>query len=108
MKYALALAVVVGCSGHSRLDQPSVTAEYRADITNLCDAVAQSGADKIQDDSRAAVIAMWLGPHITTKEGHEFLVAIQPLHGEDKANRLDEEAKRVGLTSCALAAEWRK
>ncbi len=108
MKLVLAALVVVGCSSHSRLDQPAVTAEYRADISNLCDVVKLSGADKIPDDQRITTIAMWLGPHITTKEGHEFLVAIQPLQGADKAKRLDDEAKRVGLASCALSAEWRK
>jgi hypothetical protein len=109
MKYALAVAfVVVGCSSRSRLDQPSASAEYRADIANLCDAVAQSGADKIPDDQRIAVIAMWLGPHISTKQGHEFLVSIQPLQGEAKAKKLDAEAARVGLPGCALSAEWRK
>jgi hypothetical protein len=105
MKWLALCLVLVGC-GHS--DKPAVADDYRADITNLCDAVQQSGADKILDDSRAAVIAMWLGPHIQTKAGHEFLVSIQPLQGEAKAKRLDDEAHRVGLTSCALSAEWRK
>lgn len=103
MKWIAAALVVVGCQ-HG----PEVSAEYRADIANLCDAVKLSGADKVADDGRIAMIAMWLGPNIHTKEGHDFLVAIQPLQGEDKAKRLDDEAHRVGLASCALSAEWRK
>jgi cell division protein FtsN len=50
---------------------------------------------------------MWLGPHVTTNDGREFLVAIQPLEGDAKALALETEAKRVGLTTCALATEWR-
>ena len=50
---------------------------------------------------------MWLGPHITTDEGHKFLIAIQPLQGAAKGAALDAEAHRVGLGGCALAAEWR-
>lgn len=103
MKWIAALALVVGCHGSS-----GVSDEYRADITNLCDAVKLSGADQIHDDSRITTIAMWLGPNIHSKEGHEFLVSIQPLKGEAKAQRLDEEAKRVGLLTCPLSAEWRK
>jgi hypothetical protein len=103
MKWIAAVLVVVGCQ-HG----PTVSAEYRADIANLCDAVKLSGADKVADDGRIAIIAMWLGPNIHTQEGHDFLVAIQPLQGNDKAKRLDDEAHRVGLDSCALSAEWRK
>ena len=104
MKWSALLLVVVGCHHGA----PEVSGAYRDDITNLCDAVKLSGADTIQDDQRIAVIAMWLGPHIQTKEGHDFLLAIQPLQGEAKAKRLDDEAHRVGLASCALSAEWRK
>ena len=103
MKWIAALALVVGCHGGG-----GVSDEYRADITNLCDAVKLSGADQIHDDSRITTIAMWLGPHIKTEAGHEFLVAIQPLAGEPKAVALEHEAKRVGLDSCPLAAEWLK
>jgi len=103
MKWIAALALVVGCHGGG-----GVSDEYRADITNLCDALKLSGADQIHDDSRITTIAMWLGPNIHTEEAHKFLVSIQPLKGEAKAQRLDEEAKRVGLLTCPLSAEWRK
>jgi hypothetical protein len=89
-------------------DHPPVGEGYRADIANLCDSVHQSGADKVDDDQRIALIAMWLGPNIKTPEGHQFLVSIQPLAGEAKAKALDDEAHRVGLSGCALSAEWRK
>jgi hypothetical protein len=91
-------------------DKPraQVSEGYRADLDNLCNAVQRSGADKVDDDQRIALIAMWLGPNIKTPEGHDFLVSIQPLAGEAKAKALDDEAHRVGLAGCALSAEWRK
>lgn len=89
------------------LPKAPVTDEYRTDITSLCDCVQLSGADQYPKDERWPVIAMWLGPHITTNDGHEFLIAIQPLQGEAKALALETEARRVGLAKCDLANEWR-
>jgi hypothetical protein len=89
------------------LPKPEITPAYRADITTLCDVVKLSGSEDKPKDERWQVIAMWLGPQIKTTDGHEFLVAIQPLKGEAKALALETEAKRVGLTTCALATEWR-
>lgn len=89
------------------LPKAALTDAYRADITTLCDVVQLSEADQKPKDERWQIIAMWLGPHIKTTEGHEFLVAIQPLRGEAKVLALETEAKRVGLQKCALADEWR-
>ena len=97
-----------GSSTIISLPKPQLTDGYRADITNLCDAIKLSGAQDKPSDERWTVVAMWLGPHITTEAGREFLVAIQPLKGEAKAIALESEAKRVGLTKCELANEWRK
>jgi hypothetical protein len=90
-----------------QLPRPEVTDLYRADITTVCDAIRLSGADQKPENERWPVVAIWLGPQIKTAQGHEFLVAIQPLAGEAKAAALDAEARRVGLTECALAATWR-
>ncbi len=90
------------------LPKAVVNDAYRSDITTLCDVVHLSEADKMPKDERWPIIAMWLGPHIKTSDGHEFLVAIQPLQGEAKALALETEAKRVGLTTCALVDEWRQ
>jgi len=109
---ALALAACQrGDAGSSASPPPpishvTVTDAYRADITRLCDCVHLSGADKLTGD-RSTTIALWLGPNITTTEAHQFLVQIQPLEGEPKAQALEAEAHRVGLTGCALASEWR-
>lgn len=89
------------------LPKAAITDAYRGDITSLCDCVHLSGADKYPKDERWPVIAMWLGPHITTNEGHEFLIAIQPLQGEAKALALETEATRAGVAKCDLADEWR-
>ena len=87
--------------------RPYVTDAYRKDIDSLCNVVHLSGADEQPPDARQAIIAMWLGPHITTEDGHKYLIAIQPLHGEAKAAELEAEAHRVGLGGCPLAQEWR-
>jgi len=89
------------------IPQPYVTDGYRNDITSICDVVKLSGADQEAPDARQAIVAMWLGPHITTDEGRKFLISIQPLQGSAKADALDGEARRVGLTGCTLAGEWR-
>ena len=81
--------------------------DYATDIAALCDSVARSGADKVDEDARALTIANWLGANLKSAESRKFLVQIQPLVGEPKATALDTEAKRVGLSGCALASEWR-
>jgi hypothetical protein len=89
------------------LPKATVTDAYKTDIANLCDAVHASGADQRPKDERWPIIAMWLGPHITTDDGREYLFAIQPLRGQAKVLALETEARRVGIGKCALADEWR-
>ena len=81
--------------------------DYRADIENLCDVLKRSGADQLEPAQRNPTIAMWLGPNIKTAAGHDFLVKIGPMQGPDKAKALEDEATRVGIAACPLAAEWR-
>ena len=100
------LAVAAGCQRSGGSAAP-VSEAYRADIENLCDAVVKSGADRLPVGERALAIATWLAGNVKTTEGHEYLVRIQPLVGDDKATALEAEARRVGLPRCALAAEWR-
>ncbi len=87
--------------------RPFVTDAYRKDIEALCNVMKLSGAEDQPPDARQAIIAMWLGPHITTEDGHKYLIGIQPLQGEAKAAELEGEARRVGLDGCPLAKEWR-
>jgi hypothetical protein len=83
-------------------------AAYAKDIAQVCDVVTLSGADTLEGDARILPIAQYLGSHIQTQQAREFLARIQPLVGAAKADALDAEAKKAGLASCALAAEWRK
>jgi hypothetical protein len=109
MKWIAWLVIVAGCQhGDGDAPKPGVDAKYRHDIASLCDVVHLSEADKLAPGERAPVIAMWLGPHIQTNEARQFLVTVQPLTGETKAQALEAEARRVGLPSCALANEWRQ
>jgi len=100
-------ACLAGCQRDRDHAAAAVPEAYRADIENLCDAVVRSGADQRPAEERTLIIASWLGGHITTDEAHKYLVQIQPLQGEPKAAALDAEAHRVGLSRCALSAEWR-
>lgn len=81
---------------------------YAADIGKLCDSLKLSGADQAPQGERNLPLANWLAANLATKESREFLVKIQPLVGEPKADALEAEAHRVGLSACALAAEWRQ
>lgn len=109
MKWIPGLVIVAACQhGDGEGPKPAVDEKYRQDIASLCDVVHLSEADKLPDNERAPSIAMWLGPHIKTDQARDFLATIQPLTGEPKAQALEVEARRVGLTSCALANEWRR
>jgi hypothetical protein len=101
------LGLAAGCQRGAGGTEPPVSEPYRADIENLCDSVARSGADQLPAGARALTIANWLAAHLQTPEAHDYLIRIQPLAGEPKAAALDAEAKRAGLPRCALAAEWR-
>ena len=105
--YLLAcLGLAAGCQRGAGSAAP-VTEPYRSDIENLCDAVVRSGADQLPVGERALAIANWLAAHLQTQEAHDYLIRIQPLTGEPKAAALEAEARRAGLSQCALAAEWR-
>ena len=108
MKPAIACLLFVIACHKAEHAKATVTPEYKQDIANLCDVVHLSGADQLPEGNRLPTIAMWLGPHITTQDGHDFLVKIQPLEGMPKAAALDDEAKRVGIDGCPLADEWRR
>ncbi len=70
------------------------------------DVIRLSGAP--EDDAQTLTTANWLAANLTTQESRKFLVSIQPLVGAAKADALDAEAKRVGLSSCALSEIWRR
>jgi hypothetical protein len=86
---------------------PPPSAEYAGDIAKLCDVVQLSGAASDPSGDRRLPIANWLAANLTTAESRQFLARIQPLVGDQKAAALEAEARRVGLSACSLAAEWR-
>jgi hypothetical protein len=108
---ALAVAIAVGAiavgGGCGHQDAITVDPAYAADIDALCNSLERSGADKLQGNDRKVVSAMWLGKNLTSADARTFLVKIQPLVGDAKAQALDAEAKRVGLAACPLAGVWR-
>ena len=113
----LALLVLSACQSDEKSPAKPATAPavappsddklYAEDIQKLCDSLALSGADKMEKLERVAPHSKWLGENLKTKAAQQFLIKTQPLKGEAKATALEDEAKRVGLSGCALAAEFR-
>jgi len=115
MKLSLAcLVFILGCqrgeTQQAEQGAPAATpsGDYAKDVLALCESMTRSGADKLEPAARQLTIATWLGENLKTTDSRKFLVRIQPLQGEAKAAALEEEAKRLGLPGCAIAAEWRK
>lgn len=102
-----ASSAATGSAAASGPGGPSEPA-YKADIENLCDVLVRSNAADLDINDRTYVVATWLSQNLKTDASRKFLAQIQPLGGEQKAKALEAEAKRVGLTSCALADEWRR
>ena len=114
MKRALLLLVLAACQSDEKSSSKPAAAPppasdklYAEDIQKLCDSMALSGADKLEKLERVAPHAKWLGENLKTKAAQQFLISTQPLKGEAKASAFESEAKRVGLSGCALAAEFR-
>ena len=105
-RIAAGLGFVAACQ-RSAGSTERVAEAYRRDIARVCDVVAQSGAAEMQAGARALAIATWLSDHLETQDARDYVIRIQPLVGEAHAAALDAEARRVGLASCALSAEWR-
>src|SRR5690349_13918272 len=107
----LAVAAFVLCTA-CQSGKPSSEAwketGYGRDMEKLCNAVKYSGADQASDDTRSILVARWLGKNLETNKMHQFLVKIQPMGPDEKAQALDDEARSVGLGECPLAREWKK
>lgn len=106
-RWLACLGLVAGCGRDAGTAAPQVSAAYRADIENLCDVIARSGAEQLAETERTLTTANWLAAHLQTQEARDYLVRIQPLVGDAKAAALEAEAKRAGLPHCALADTWR-
>jgi hypothetical protein len=104
MKRVVFFVALAACQ-RGEAEQKPKPEGYAADIQKICDVRALSGTDKDRDGA-SVKIAIWLGQNLKTEEGKHFLVEIQPLQGQAKADALNAEAKRNGLSDCALASEW--
>ncbi len=106
--YLLALVAVVACqSSDKATPTTAVDAAYKADIEALCDVVNRSGTADDAPGDRTMKIATWLGTNLKTQDGRRFLSKIRPIKGPAKGDAIDAEAKRLGIATCPLAAEWR-
>lgn len=104
---ALLSLAVVGCQrGDSSRDWKA--SPLGRDVDRICNAVVQSGAAEQPEGSRQLLVAQWLGSSIESQDGRSFLAGLARVEGAAKADALEAKAKEVGLSSCPLAAEWRK
>jgi hypothetical protein len=99
---ALVAALALACQG----TKSSVSEAYRADLENLCDAEARSGALDQPESARAFTVAQWLGPALKTAEARSFLAGLAAAGPSQKGLLLREEAAKAGLKSCPLADTW--
>lgn len=112
-RFCLVLVCVLGCQSDEKKPAPapapaaSDDKTYAEDIGRLCNSMALSGADKMEKLERVAPHSKWLGENLKTKAAQEFLIKTAPLRGAARADAYEAEAKRVGLSGCALAAEFR-
>ena len=109
MRTLLVTLAVLAAAAACQRGSNSVPEKYRADIENICDAEARSGALAPEQDPnrRAIVVATWLPGHIQTDQGRQFLGSLQKLNGAGKGDALRGEAARVGLSGCPLADTWK-
>ena len=102
MKALLVALVLVSLSS-------SVFGETKADIKTdydlVCNAIARSGADKIDDPSqKAQTIANFLTKKIKTKTVRNFMASLAGMRPEDKGPALKKAAAEAGYTgTCPLA-----
>jgi hypothetical protein len=98
--------MALGCQRSTQ--QPPVDDLYAKDVANICNVMQLSGATGMKGADARYTTAMWFGSHLSTEQAHKFMVSVQPLVGEEKAQALEAEAHRVGVTECPLADEWRR
>src|SRR5208282_1926677 len=95
MTRALSIALLGGM-----LTLPSMCNVYRSDVTKLCDA-EQLSRDSLKAN-RSGVFT-WMEHSVGSSEA---IILVRELEGKDMrgiAVALHEEARKVGLTACALA-----
>lgn len=101
----LAVLALFGCQ-KKKGGEESVDADYAADVARICDVEHLSGAEREESSARSVIAAEWLGRHVKTQAGRDFLASLVPLAPAAKAARLRAEARRAGLDDCRTAAAW--
>ena len=106
------LLVLCACQTDEKSSQKAVVAAradqvYADDVRKLCDSMSLSGADKLEQLERVGPHSKWLAENLATTEARDFLIRFQQLPPDQKAGALEAEAKRVGLSGCAFAAEFK-
>ena len=101
----LAALALFGCQ-KKKGGEESLDADYAADVARICDVEHLSGAEREESSARSIIAAEWLGRHVKTQAGRDFLASLVPLQPAAKAARLRAEAKRAGLDDCRTAAAW--
>jgi hypothetical protein len=78
------------------------------DLERICNVLTYAGVVGKTANEQLDAIVEWLPSNIESEDGRTFLGSIAELGWGPKADALDAAAGKVGLTSCPLAAEWRK
>jgi hypothetical protein len=107
MRYLLLFVALAGCQEGASSGGPSVSVAYKKDVERICDVEKLAGIADHPGENHQLITAMWLGENLETAEARDFLANLSPMPPADKANALRAEAKRAGLSGCALAATWR-
>jgi hypothetical protein len=94
-------------SAASAASAEPASADYATDVEHLCNALKYSGADQQPAGAHQMMVAQWLGPNLKTQEIHTFLARFQSLDPAAKKQALLDEARKVGLSGCPLADEWK-
>lgn len=102
---AAAAALALGCQ-KKKGPSSELDPAYAADVERVCHVERLSGADQDETQARAVIAAEWLGRHVETQAGRDFLASLVPLAPPEKAARLRAEAARAGLEDCPTAAAW--
>jgi hypothetical protein len=105
-RLAVLFALLAGCQEGSDA-KPGPSAAYKKDVARICDVETLAGVAERPDENPQFVTAMWLGENLETTEARDFLATLGPLPPAEKANLLRSEARRAGLSGCALAASWK-
>jgi hypothetical protein len=85
-----------------------LTPAYQRDVERICDVVTRAGAAGLSRNDQTYLTATWLSQNLESDDARGFLARIRSLDGAAKADALDGEARRAGLTRCALADDWRQ